>query len=335
MNDSIDIVYTWCTDADTKWREKRLACARRYGVTSEGHANGVCRYRDNNDLRYSLRSLDMYASWVRKVFIAIDDDASLPAWLDASNPRIVVVRHSQFMPKEALPCFCSDIIELFLHQIPGLSERFLYANDDMMFFRCAEPSFFYAHDGYPYCRYGGPKCANGTSRYKVYNTNLMNSANLLINEYGQKPELVKACSHYPHHNIDAYLKSDMRACFSKYRSVLEPTILFPFRDASKYQRFLYLGYALAEGHGHYRPARAHAAARRPWWKRAIVHGWAESLQFVSRNWCVAERELARYKPVLFCCNDTADASDSDRGALTDMYARIFPYCSSFEKGEHL
>jgi len=332
MNDPIDMVYTWCSDADARWREKRIACARRLGVRISGQENGECRYRDNDDIRYSLRSLAAHAGWIRRIFIAVDDDAELPAWMDLSNPRLSVVRHSQFMPRESLPCFCSDTIELFLHCIPGLAERFLYANDDMMFFRRAEPSFFYAEDGYPYCRYGGLKHAGDLSRFTVYRTNLMNSAKLLLGDYGENAELVKACSRYPHHGIDAYLKSDMRACFEKYRSVLEPTIEFPFREISKYQRFLYLGYAIAEGHGHFKVARAHAAVRRAWWKRLIVHGWADSLQFVGRNWRVVERELNRYKPTLFCCNDTEETTAEDIAEMKATYERLFPDMSEFEKG---
>ena len=332
MPEEIDIVYLWCDSADRAWSAKRAACAKRLGLDLASSGNGDCRTRGNDDLKYALRSVAKCAPWIHRVFIVIDDDSTPPKWLDLGNRRLRIVRHSEFMPSELLPCFSSETIEHHIWGIEGLSERFLLANDDMMFFRRAEPSFFYAEDGYPYCRYGGLKHAGDLSRFTVYRTNLMNSAKLLLGDYGENAELVKACSRYPHHGIDAYLKSDMRACFEKYRSVLEPTIEFPFREISKYQRFLYLGYAIAEGHGHFKVARAHAAVRRAWWKRLIVHGWADSLQFVGRNWRVVERELNRYKPTLFCCNDTEETTAEDIAEMKATYERLFPDMSDFEKG---
>ena len=265
------------------------------------------------------------------MFLVINDDNHPPSWLDVDNPRLRIVRLSEFIPAEFLPCYSSDTIEHHLWNIGELSERFLLANDDMMFYRPTLPSFFYAKDGYPYCRFGGEKREGDLGKFTVYRTNLLNSANLLVRDYGDGGDLAKACSHYPHHNIDAYLKSDVRACFEKYRSDLVPTFDFPFRELRKFQRFLYSGYAIAEGHAHYKTARAHASAHRPWWKRLLVHGWADSLQFVGKNWLVAERELRRYRPVLFCCNDTEDTKPEYFTAMKAMYERLFPRPSSFER----
>ena len=64
----------------------------------------------------------------------------------------------------------------------------------------------------------------------------------------------------------------------------------------------------------------------------LVHGWADSLQFVGRNWRVAERELKRYNPALFCCNDTEDTTAEDIESIKATYERLFPNPSEFEKG---
>ena len=329
---AIDITYTWCDDADEKWRAKRLATAVKFGVSLKGHANGDCRYRANDDLRYALRSLELCVPWIRKVHLVVDDDISLPDWLDTAHRKLNVVRLSEIIPPEFLPCFCSGTIEQWLADIPGLAPRFLMANDDCLFGHSIAPEFFFAQDGFPFVRLGGPREMNDTGgKYADYHTRMNNSLNLLKTEFGEFESLAELYRRYPHHNIDAYLRNDMIACRRHYSDALMPTMKYPFRRADQFQRILYSGYALAIGHAHSRLARNHATVHRPWYKRLLVHGWAESLQFVGKDWCYAERQLNRYNPALFCCNDTAETTAEDRETLREFYEKRFPAKSSFEK----
>ena len=91
--------------------------------------------------KYSLRSVEMYAPWIRKIFIVTDNQ--VPKWLDTSNPKIRIVDHKEILPEVSLPCFNSRLIEHFLYKIPGLSEHFLYANDDMFINRPVTPATFF------------------------------------------------------------------------------------------------------------------------------------------------------------------------------------------------
>lgn len=51
-----------------------------------------------------------------------------------SNPRVRVITHMEIFPDPShLPTFSSAAIECHLHKIPGLSKRFLYINDDVVF----------------------------------------------------------------------------------------------------------------------------------------------------------------------------------------------------------
>ena len=99
----IDLVYTWCDAADAKWREKKDATARKYGQAATARGNAACRFESNDEIRYSLRSAEMFVPWVRRVFIVIDDDIAPPAWLRLDHPRLRIVRLSEIMPPEALP----------------------------------------------------------------------------------------------------------------------------------------------------------------------------------------------------------------------------------------
>ena len=100
------------------------------------------RFEDHDEMLYSLRSLVMFAPWIRRVYIVTN--GQVPTWLNLEDPRISVVPHSSLFPnKSHLPVFSSPAIEAHLHRIPGLSRRFLYFNDDTFFAAPVHPSDFY------------------------------------------------------------------------------------------------------------------------------------------------------------------------------------------------
>jgi hypothetical protein len=56
-----------------------------------------------------------------------------------------VITHEEiFLNKSHLPTFSSPAIECHLHRIPGLSDKFLYLNDDTMFGAPVWPDDFYS-----------------------------------------------------------------------------------------------------------------------------------------------------------------------------------------------
>ena len=102
------------------------------------------RFADNQELRYSLRSVERFAPWVRQIFIVTN--GQIPSWLNLDNPRIKIVTHAEiFSNKSHLPTFSSPAIESHLHKIPGLSKKFIYLNDDVMFGADVWPDDFYTH----------------------------------------------------------------------------------------------------------------------------------------------------------------------------------------------
>lgn len=113
---------------------------------SEDYDNhfSASRFADNQELRYSLRSVEKHAPWVRKIFIVTN--GQIPFWLNLENPRIKIVTHSEiFTNKSHLPTFSSPAIESHLHKIPGLSKKFIYLNDDVMFGTEVWPDDFFTH----------------------------------------------------------------------------------------------------------------------------------------------------------------------------------------------
>uniref|UniRef100_H2Z4G7 LNR domain-containing protein n=1 Tax=Ciona savignyi TaxID=51511 RepID=H2Z4G7_CIOSA len=120
------------------------------------------RFEDNEELRYSLRSVVKYAPWVRHIYIVTN--GQIPYWLNMDAPRISVITHDEiFVNKSHLPTFSSPAIEAHLHRIPGLADKFIYLNDDVMFGKEVWPDDFYTHaDGYKvYLAWSVPNCAEG------------------------------------------------------------------------------------------------------------------------------------------------------------------------------
>lgn len=140
----VDAVYLWVDGSDPVWAERM----RAHRPSDEQSANVDAqpeRFRDFEELRYSLRSLDMYAPWIRTIYLVTDGQR--PDYLQFDDPRLVLIDHSQIADPEYLPMFNSDAIVTWLHRIPGLSEHFLYLNDDCFFGQDTTPATFFHPSG--------------------------------------------------------------------------------------------------------------------------------------------------------------------------------------------
>lgn len=308
----VDLVYLWVDGADPKWRAKYNAVAGIVEDNSETNCKG--RYINNEELKYSLRSAEKYAPWIRKIFIVTDNQT--PAWLDTSNPKIQIVDHRDILPEAALPCFNSNVIESFMNRIPGLSEYFLLANDDMFFNADVTPRYFFAKDGYPIIGLKRKPFGKWHFRIKMlrgkppgqYRTAIHNASLLVEEKFG------KYYSGLPHHNIDSYRKSDYsNAVEVVFKKEVENAIPHHIRAAGDLQRVAYSYYALAIGHGHMQYARRDEALRIP----------ANKADFMSY--------LTTYNPKLFCLNDSQRVTDSDRERIKPFLEALFPDKSAFEK----
>lgn len=136
MNDKIDFVVTWVDGNDEEWQNEK----NKYNPGKNTDAR-KSRYRDWDNLKYWFRSIEKYTPWVNKIhFITY---GHLPKWLNVTNPKLNIVKHSDYMPEEYLPTFNSIPIELNMHRIKGLEEKFVYFNDDMFIMKEMEPKDFF------------------------------------------------------------------------------------------------------------------------------------------------------------------------------------------------
>lgn len=300
----VDLVYLWCDDTDAAWRAKREATAARFNVGASGCRNGACRYRGGWLLARSLRSVERFASWVRSVFVVVDDDQSVPDWPELKSDKVRIIRHSQIIPRDFLPTFDATVIEHYLARIPGLADRYLIANDDTFFVRPTGPEFFFGADGYPVFRFGRRRGETEITGESDYHATLDNAEAVLGVGRGN----------YPHHNIDAYCRPDVVSCFEQYREEIERRNGFPFRDAEKIHRLIYARYALMIGHGHFRRALFNTASLYSFWRR-LLPAWADTYQLTSGNWRECSAAIRRFCPYLVCFNDGPRTTDADFGWL--------------------
>ncbi len=134
--EGIDFVITWVDGSDKEWLgEKAL-----YDGTGQIDDNEE-RYRNWELLKFWFRGVEKYAPWVRKIhFITW---GHLPKWLNTEHEKLHIVRHEDYIPHEYLPVFNSNLIEIYMHKIEGLSENFVYFNDDFLLIRDTKPEDFF------------------------------------------------------------------------------------------------------------------------------------------------------------------------------------------------
>ncbi|MFV2062973.1 MAG: stealth conserved region 3 domain-containing protein, partial [Chloroflexota bacterium] len=137
VDEPIDVVYTWVDAADSDWRVLAAPYLDLASLEQD-------LYTQTGELRYSLRSLETFAPWVDHVYVL--SNCAPPAWF-MPTPRVSWIDHDEIADANLLPLFNSGAIDTLLHRIPGLSERFLYMNDDFMLWDSVTPASFFTWDG--------------------------------------------------------------------------------------------------------------------------------------------------------------------------------------------
>ena len=309
----IDLVYLWVDGSDPIWRAKRNAFIGETENSSSVNCEG--RYANNDELKYSVRSIEMYAPWIRKIFIVTDEQT--PIWIDTSNPKVKIVDLKDILPAECLPCFNSSLIEKFYHRIPDLSEKFLYANDDMFINKNVTPNDFFTSEGLPIIRLTRKpfRKLRWFWREKVCKKPLKNyskmidrSSRLVEKKYGIY------YTGMPHHNIDAYLKSDYQRIVEKdFANEFSANNQNHMRSDTDIHRSIISYAVLAE-------------------KRGLLRYVTQNESMLVRIHKKNDYEKFENKgPLFFCMNDSEYASDSDRKKSKEMLEKLFPKKSQFEK----
>lgn len=128
----MDIVITYVDGLDPLWRQDYQ--------TTVGKEINEKRFRDWGTLRYLFRGIRKFMPYIENVFLVVSRKSQVPEWV---SDNLKVVLHKDIIPAELLPVFNSTAIEMFLHKIPGLSEEFIYFNDDIFPILKSDPESFF------------------------------------------------------------------------------------------------------------------------------------------------------------------------------------------------
>ena len=122
----VDFVVLWVDGNDPEWAaEKQKYMGESAKIKDSNHE---ARWRNWDNLQYWFRAVEKYAPWVRQIYFVTW--GHIPEWLNTENPKLRIINHKDYIPQEYLPTFCTCPIEMNLWRISGLSEHFVFFNDD-------------------------------------------------------------------------------------------------------------------------------------------------------------------------------------------------------------
>ena len=314
FTEDVDMVFSWVDGSSSHFQRQRAAQMAEY-VVGEGD-DGPARYRHVDELRYALRSVHMYAPWVRRIFIATDSPT--PAWL-LDHPKVTIVRSEEFFSDtSALPIHNSHAVEAQLHRIEGLAEHFLYSNDDMFFGRPVEPELFFSPAGISrFVECGVRIGSGGSAAHRSGHDNALRVNRALLSErFGRTiTRDLEHCATPLRRSVmdeleQAFPQDFARTAASRFRSATDISVT----------NSLYHYYAQFTG-------RAIATTRPR--VRYVQTTLAASLAGMER--------LARRRDVdMFCLNDGGAGEMPEElrvHTVTDILERMFPVPGPWERAE--
>ncbi|HEY9523944.1 MAG TPA: stealth family protein, partial [Thermopolyspora sp.] len=308
----IDAVYTWVDGADSIWQAKRDAALAEAGVLRESAASEA-RFTSRDELRYSLRSLTACAPWIRHIWIVTD--GQIPSWLDEAHPGVTVVDHKEiFTDPSVLPVFNSHAIETQLHHIDGLSEHFLYLNDDFFLGRPLPAATFFDGNGLPRFFPSAVQVPFGTPELEESPVHAagMNNRRLLAEMSGRM--LTQKMKHVPY----ALRRSLLEELEERFAAQFAGTSQHRFRECTDV--------SVVSSLAHYYGYLTGRAIR-----GSIGYTYVDLAQ--DRTKRKLRTMLALRPHDAFCLNDTAPTTPEQDTLLIAFLQDYYPTPSPFERGQ--
>ena len=340
----IDFVLPWVDGEDASWRQRRDRYAQALAQRRDND-HGAVRYRDTNTLRYALRAIHAHCPWYGKIHLITE--GHLPPWLDASHPKIRIVTHEElYFNRSHLPTFNSSSIEMNLPNLRGVSERFVYLNDDFLilapleeerFFRDGLPVDFLLHGWIPRNRlYRALRDDSAWVHALNNNLELINRvappagirrketlyhssypasgklANFLLDRLWRRYYFIR---HW--HHPQPYLFSALREAYELFKEPMMRCSANRFRSENDLTQYLYRYY--------------HLATER-FMPRYYGDGYHADIRSLEDLPAVFDAlQSGRYRFAAIYDNYPAEESERVVGALTAFLERFYPRKAPFEK----
>lgn len=296
----IDVVYTW---------------------KGEKISNNI-RESYNYELKYSLRSIDLYVPWVNKIYILVDAPKKYPSWIKKSNSKIVMVDTTETFPSSKyLPNSNSNAIESTITNIPNLSEYYIYFCDDIFLGRPCKYTEFFTHDGKALIDY-----------YSKNNKNILRNNNINLLKINFPPSVNKYYKHIPIPQI----KSVIKDFINQY-----PDYIDWIRNI---KNRLGTGYNICKKYNLYSPCQQihYPICKYMYLKNKAIlinNNVPNRVKFIGNNQIYNGSEtkldkLLRVRPLFFCINDDETNPVKRirvRNDMLNFFNKYYPNKASFEK----
>ena len=292
----MDIVITYVNGLDPIWQKDYKQYTNQPVLEK--------RFRDWGTLRYLFRGIEVNMPFIRKVHLVVSHESQVPEWINRDEVHVVL--HSDIIPKEYLPTFNCNPIEMHLHRIEGLDEEFLYFNDDMFPILPCKPEDFFSEG----------KGVIGVSKHwfasNMYKKICRNSDHLARKALNKRT----SCSFLrPQHICSPMLKSECDVLYVIVEKEIKTSIT-PIRTAENLNQYLFLDYMFLRG----------KIINKRLSKKHISVGATSTKRL--------QKFFAQPTHKLVCINDvqlSEERYNELRSTVLEAFERRFPKASRFEQ----
>ena len=228
--EKIDMVIPYVDNTDPLWKRIYIEYCTKHNLKEKIVDMKTDRYEDIGLINYQLKLINKYMPWVNKIYLLLMNMGQEPKDLPKN---VEIVYHAKFIPQKHLPTFNSTTIEMYLWNIPNLSEKFIYANDDMLPFKPLKPSDFFTKDGQIKIEWWNEDIREliNVFRQQCYNsyTHIAFRLHKPIDRYKYQR---------PAHSFTPMIKSHCRQAYDLISDMIEKHIR-AFRTTYQYNQYIY------------------------------------------------------------------------------------------------
>lgn len=241
-----DIVCTYVDDTNKEWQDefnywKNKEIKEGISQKSNRQAFGKERTRTWDAFKYWFRGIENNCKWVNKVFLIVQNKNHIPEWLNTDHPKLRIVYHDEYIPKELLPTFNAMTISTYTANIKDLSNHYILSDDDYYFLNPIEESRFFkcampVHpDNRVEYKYYEETNESDNVFYKILNTTLKFEERFMTKKvkYGyyhlpearvksfEKGIIDKYANELMEHNLPSKFRSENNLCPYMYSDLLK------------------------------------------------------------------------------------------------------------------
>ncbi len=327
--EKIDFVLPWVDGSDKEW----LAEKSKYIPLTNEDAR-INRYRAWGLLKYWFRGAEQFSPWLNKIYFITC--GHLPEWLNTDHPKLNIIKHEDYIPSEYLPTFSSHAIELNLHRLKDLSDKFVFFNDDTFLTDYVKEEDFFIK-GLPTdvaeevpltFNPGGIDHIIGNdmmiinknfNKRRVVRENFGKWFNIKAINSSAKNLYLSLCKDFSGFNVphlpQSFLKSTLFEVWEREGEILNLSCSHKFRNNEDVNQWLFRYWQLVTGNFN------------------VQRGKKGMFFSIGRDddKIIPAIVNSRYKMICLSDDDPTDDFEAERAKLIDAFEKLLPKKSSFEK----